>query len=147
MRYLDGVAEAALKNFRPTLNVSEAEYAELSYRLTTAPARPMLLSSLAGVTLVVLILSAVPSLFPLLGFSTLSPGIVISYGLAILALGVAGPLVYHTMHQFETRESHLRHTGSCQSIRPHSPLFLFWSYFTDGCGLDHLQLPMVCHRT
>ncbi|GAI75197.1 unnamed protein product, partial [marine sediment metagenome] len=55
MRYLDGAAEAALKNFRPALNVSEAEYAELSYRLTTAPARPMLLSSLAGVILTVLI--------------------------------------------------------------------------------------------
>ncbi len=126
MRYLDGAAEAALKNFRPALNLSEAEYAELSYRLTTAPARPMLLSSLAGVILVVLILSAMPNMFPLLGFSTLSPGIVISYGLAVLALGVAGALVYHTMHQLRL-VSHIYATQALVNLFDLIPLYSFSS--------------------
>jgi hypothetical protein len=124
MRYLDRVAEAALKNFRPALNVSEAEYAELSYRLTTAPARPMLLGSLTGVTLVVLILSAMPNLLPLLGFSTLSPGLIITYGIAILVLGVAGPLVYHTMHQLRL-VSHIHATQAIVNLFDLIPLYSF----------------------
>ncbi len=124
MRYLDGVAEAALRNFRPALNVSEAEYAELSYRLTTAPARPTLLGSLAGVTVAILILPAMPYLLRLLGWSTLPLALVIAYGLLFLTLGVAGALVYHTMQKLRL-VSHIYATQALVNLFDLRPLYAF----------------------
>ncbi len=51
IRYLDRTADAALSRFRPMLNCSDAEYAEMRYRLTTLPARSTLLVTLLGVML------------------------------------------------------------------------------------------------
>jgi len=124
MRYLDGVAEVALMKFRPALNVSEAEYAELSYRLTTAPARPTLLCSLAGVTVAVLTLPMVLHLLPLFGWSTLPPALVTAYGLYFLLMGVAGALVYHTMQQLRL-VSHIYATQALVNLFDLSPLYAF----------------------
>jgi predicted secreted protein len=127
IRYLDGAAEAALRNFRPALNVSEAEYAELRYRLTTAPARPTLLGSLAGVTVAVLILPMVPHYLSLLGWSTLPPALVIAYGLFFLMMWVVGALVYHTMHQLRL-VSHIYATQAIVNLFDLSPLYAFSSF-------------------
>jgi uncharacterized membrane protein len=48
IQYLDDAAATALAAFRPALVVSETEYQRLHYRLTTFPALPVLLSTLAG---------------------------------------------------------------------------------------------------
>jgi len=37
IHYLDRIADAALNKFRPVLNCSDAEYADLRYQLTTLP--------------------------------------------------------------------------------------------------------------
>jgi hypothetical protein len=98
-RYLDGAAEAALRKFRPALKVSEEGYAELRYRLTTAPALPTLLGSLAGVAVAVLMLPIFPLFFTLFRFSTKGFAPIIAYSNSFLLLGVAGAFVYHTIHQ------------------------------------------------
>ncbi|MCC7449035.1 MAG: hypothetical protein IT324_16575 [Anaerolineae bacterium] len=46
IHYLDNRAEHALLKFRPALNVTDAEYAELRYQFTTLPGRPTFLASL-----------------------------------------------------------------------------------------------------
>jgi len=122
-RYLDGAAEAALRNFRPALKVSEEEYAELRYRLTTVPARPTLLGSLAGVAVTVLLLPLMPQYFPLLGFST-GPSSVIAYGFFFLILGVAGAVVYHIIHQLRL-VSHIYDEQAIVNLFDLSPLYAF----------------------
>ncbi|MFC1803849.1 hypothetical protein ACFL0D_07795 [Thermoproteota archaeon] len=123
-RHLDGAAETALRNFRPVLEVSEEEYAELRYRLTTAPARPTLLFTLAGFALTVLMLSLFPQFLPLFGFSTGGPMAVIYYVLSFLTLGVAGALVYHTIHQLRL-VSHIYAEHAIVNLFDISPLHAF----------------------
>ena len=123
IRYLDGAAEAALRNFRPALKVSEEEYAELQYRLTTAPARPTLLGSLAGVAVAVLILPLIPQYLSLLDWST-GPASVIAYGLLFLILGVQGALVYHIIHQLRL-VSHVYAEHAIVNLFDLSPLYAF----------------------
>jgi hypothetical protein len=53
-------ADTALKTFRPALNVSHAEYAELRYRLTTLPARPELLVTVALASTAIPTLTFIP---------------------------------------------------------------------------------------
>ena len=47
IHYLDERAGAALATLRPALKASEEEYRRLRYQVTTLPARPTLLASLA----------------------------------------------------------------------------------------------------
>ncbi|MHA2301639.1 MAG: hypothetical protein ACXACD_11860 [Candidatus Thorarchaeota archaeon] len=124
-RYLDGAAETTLRNFRPALKVSEEEYAELRYRLTTAPARPTLLGSLAGVAFNVLIFSTLPNVLTLVGFST-GLGSVIAFSLSALLLGVAGALVYHIIHQLRL-VSHIYAEHAIVNLFDLSPLYAFSS--------------------
>jgi len=126
MRYLDRAAEAALTNFRPALNVSEEKYAELCYRLTTAPARPTLLGSLVGVTVAVLILPVVPRYLSLLGWSTSPLALVIVYCLLILTMWVAGALVYQIMHKLRL-VSHINATQALVNLFDLNPLYAFSS--------------------
>ena len=123
IRYLDGAAEAALRNFRPALDVSEEEYAELRYRLTIAPARPTLLGSLAGVALAVLLLPLMNILLPLVGWST-GPASVLAYGLLFTMLGVAGAVVYHIIHQLRL-VSHIYAEHAIVNLFDLSPLYAF----------------------
>jgi hypothetical protein len=97
--YLDGVAEAALRNFRPVLEVSEEEYSELRYRLTTARARPTLLGSLVGVAVSVLLGFLVPNAYTVFGYTTLGPPYIILVTFNVCALAILGALVSHTIHQ------------------------------------------------
>jgi hypothetical protein len=123
-RYLDGVAEAALRNFRPALEVSKEEYDELHYRLTTAPARPALLGSLVGIAVNVLMLPYYPQFITLFGFSNRPASALILLGLQSLQFGVAGALVYHTIHQLRL-VSHLYADKANVNLFDISPLYAF----------------------
>jgi hypothetical protein len=123
-RYLDGVAEAALRNFQPALEVSEEEYDELLYRLTTAPARPALLGSLAGVAVNVLLFSLVPNPFTVFGYSTVSSSYITLIGLNTISLGVIGALIYHTFHQLRL-VSHIFADRAIVNLFDLSPLYAF----------------------
>ena len=123
IRYLDGAAETALKNFRPALEVSEEEYSELRYRLTTAPVRPTLLGSLVGVAVAVLLVPIFPLLKTLVGYSK-GPSFGIAIGLIFIMLGVAGAVVYHTIHQLRI-VSHIYAVQANVNLFDLSPLYAF----------------------
>lgn len=123
-RYLDGATKAALRNFRPALEISEEEYTKLRYRLITAPARPTLLCSLVGVAVAALILPFVPEWLTLLGSGTGRLTFVFTWGFNSLMLGVAGAVVYHIIHQLRL----VRHIFAAQAIVnlfALSPLYAF----------------------
>lgn len=48
VRYLERAAREALETIRPSLGLSQAQYDELEYQLTTAPSLPALLATLLG---------------------------------------------------------------------------------------------------
>jgi hypothetical protein len=123
-RYLDGAAEKALRNFRPALKVSEEEYNELLYRLTTAPARPALLGSLAGIAVNVVMIPYYPQFIRLFGFSTEPASLLSLFGLQVLQFGVAGALVYHTIHQLRL-VSHIYEVKANVNLFDLSPLYAF----------------------
>ena len=60
MHHLDGVAGSALVKFRPALDISDKEYAALSYQLTTLPARPTIVVSILIIGVVILALVLPP---------------------------------------------------------------------------------------
>lgn len=61
MHYLDGVASRALNRFRPMLQLTEADFAVLRYRLTTMPRRNTHLAAAAGVVITLIALPLTPS--------------------------------------------------------------------------------------
>lgn len=100
IHYLDRRAENALLKFRPGLDVTEAEYADLRYQLTTLPQRQTVIASLIGVGIAALALTLAPeswsrpAAFPV---SNLSLGFNII--LTILMWWIVGAFAYHTVHQ------------------------------------------------
>jgi hypothetical protein len=89
IHYLDHKADAVLADLRPVLTTSESEYARLRFQLTTLPAGPTLLSSLAGVAWIVL----TNELRTTSSFDELA-----DY-MYMVALGIFFPFVYHMVHQ------------------------------------------------
>jgi hypothetical protein len=97
VHYLDKRADGALDRFRRAMKVSDKQYAELQYRLTTLPARPTLLASLAGAA------ASVP-VFMLstsgpFGFAMTPISMVVNAVTLGAVLWIAGALVYHTIRQ------------------------------------------------
>ena len=99
LHYLDSRAGAALSVLRPALEASESEYSELHYQLTTLPARPTLLASLASVVATGLITAFLgePSSFRALANSPISATFM--YCLALGVWWLFGAFIYHTIHQ------------------------------------------------
>lgn len=113
MHYLDNSAASALASFRSLLvpfkngqrasSRDQSTYARLAYELTTLPARPCLLATLAGAALIVLVhaLAAAKGIVPnyLAGTAgtTLSTVSVVILGVTLTAIG--GVLGYHSIHQ------------------------------------------------
>jgi hypothetical protein len=100
IHYLDRVAESALLKFRPALDVTDSEYAELRYQLTTLPARQTILASLIGVGIAALALSLAPESWSrpaAFVTSTVSMGFTIV--LTVMMWWLVGAFGYHTVHQ------------------------------------------------
>ncbi len=144
-RYLDGAAEAALRNFRPALEVSEEEYAELRYRLTTAPARPALLGTLAGLAVGVLLNFSMPNPFTVFGYSTASLSFITLVGLNAISLGVIGAVIYHTFHQLRL-VSHIFANRAIVNLFDISPLYAF-SGLTSKTAVGFLILNYMWNMT
>ena len=98
-RFLDDRAARALTTLRPALTVGDEEYRRLEYELTTLPAPPTLLASLAGVVFVVLVseLFGNPETIDALASSPIAQRFV--YLAYVGAWGIFGPFVYHTIRQ------------------------------------------------
>ena len=99
MRYVDDRAAQALTTLRPALTVGDGEYGRLEYELTTLPARPTLLASLAGVVFVILVgeIFGKPESIDALASSPIAQTVV--YLVYVGVWGIFGPFAYHTIRQ------------------------------------------------
>jgi hypothetical protein len=100
--HLDNRAEEALRTLRPAMKASEEEHARLRYELTTLPARPTLLASLAGVTFILLVnllLGTSRGFDDLMGFP-ISRNII--YWMYVSSWWFIAAFLYHTVHQLRT---------------------------------------------
>lgn len=102
-QYLNAVARERLNRFRAALDVDDAAYAELTYRLTTIPAVPTLLSGIAW-TAVACVVAAL----------TWDTAVALGYPhweiiLTAMSYFLGGGVVYHTLHQLrEVSRLHAR---------------------------------------
>jgi hypothetical protein len=115
IHYLDRRAETALDQFRPALNCSDAEYVELRYRLTTLPARPVLLITLIGLVFGILILFTVTlsilNFYQTLYVSDSPLSVVFNQILGFSASILFWVVGYHTWHQLHlTSEIYKQYT-------------------------------------
>jgi hypothetical protein len=125
--YLDDRADAALTTLRPALKASEKEYSELRYQVTTLPARPTLLTSLAIlISFMVMehVIWSLPSSFDALATSPISWALL--YLIYRLLWWIFGTLIYHTIHQLRViNRIFARHTRV--SLFRMRPLYAFSS--------------------
>jgi hypothetical protein len=113
LHYLDERAGEALTTLRPALKASEEEYRRLCYQVTTLPARPTLLASLAILIGFIVIEHAIfrslPSSFDALATSPISWALL--YFIYRLLWWIFGTFIYHTIHQLrEINRIFTRHT-------------------------------------
>jgi hypothetical protein len=106
-------ADAALTALRPALQASEEEYSKLRYQLTTLPAHPTLLASLATVTVtIIILLDAIgghPSSFEPLAKSPISESLI--YFVYMIGYWIFGALMYYTVRQLRLIDRiYTRHT-------------------------------------
>lgn len=101
MHSLDKVAKRALSRFRPLLSLNDVEYRELQYRLTTLPARPTLVATVIGMFVGIWTLGWVPIPIRIhdLHFVDTALSLHFNNGLSLVIWGIAGVVVYHTLHQ------------------------------------------------
>jgi len=96
---LDNRAGTALKTLRPALKTSEEEYGRLRCELTTLPARPTLVASLAAVTIMILIeqMWFAPSSYEALAKLPISAAVF--HFIDKMGVSIFGAFLYHTIHQ------------------------------------------------
>jgi hypothetical protein len=106
--WLDDRASAAFASLRPALSASEQDAGRLRYQLTTLPARPALLASMAGLVfiLIMYVITDTAGSFDDLAEFPLSKALVLS--LYTLVWWFIAFFVYHTVHQL--RMVHLVYT-------------------------------------
>jgi hypothetical protein len=100
--HLDNRAEEALRTLRPAMKASEEEYARLRYEVTTLPARPALLASLAGVAFILLVnllLGTSRGFDDLIDFP-ISKNVI--YWIYVSSWWFIAAFLYHTIHQLRT---------------------------------------------
>lgn len=102
-QWLNHVARERLTRFRSALDVDDAEYGELSYRLTTIPAVPTLLSGTAWLAVACAVFVLTRDTVASLGYPRWE------IALTVLSYFLGGGVVYHTVHQLrEVSRLHAR---------------------------------------
>lgn len=101
LHYLDRAAGRALDKFRPALDVSDTEYVELRYRLTTMPPRQVLVAMVAGALFVLSSITLVPvqTWYRIWDFAFTPLSMAYNTPLAIATWITASIFIYHTFHQ------------------------------------------------
>lgn len=100
MHYLDHKAGRAFDRFLPAVDESKGDPRELRYRLTTTPALPMLLFSLAGALVAIINLVVMPKTVAAL--ANVAPSGLSAYfnsPVYVIAWTLFAALGFHTMHQ------------------------------------------------
>jgi hypothetical protein len=128
IHYLDDVAQRALDSYRPAIRTDEAHFKSLCYRLTTLPARPTLLASVAGVIfaigVLVLISYAAPDFAARLLLFTSTAATIIESAVFVLLWWIWGALIYHTVRQLRL-VSHIYTSYTRIDIFNLTPLYSF----------------------
>jgi len=92
-QYLNAVARERLGRFRAAIEVDDAEYGDMAYRLTTMPAVPTLLNGVLWVVIGGAILLTAKATVLALGYP------VWEVWLTIATYFLGGAVIYHTVHQ------------------------------------------------
>jgi hypothetical protein len=113
--YLNATARCALQEFRPALQIDDAQYALLEYQLTTVPARAGLMAGVLGAALALLIITFDPASFGVFATTSLMAN-ALAASFAMLASAFAIVFVYHTLRQ-------LRLVATIHAMAKHVNLF------------------------
>ena len=115
LHFLDRTAGEAMARFRPVLLISEEQYSNLHYRLTTLPARTTLLATLIGMLVGVITLAWIPYSSQINEFHFANTGLSlqINHAFGLIIGAIVGIEVYHTIHQLRIVQDIYRH---CQII-------------------------------
>jgi hypothetical protein len=125
VRFLDNSADVALKTLRPALTATEEEYSRLRYRLTSMPAWPTILASVATVVIIFLLGVATGDQESSIEALDASP-IAANLLMAVYWIGWwnFGAFAYHTIHQLRQIDNiYTRHTRV--HLFAMSPLYAF----------------------
>lgn len=98
IHYLDNRAGMALETMRPALKAVDKEYQEMLYQLTTLPAFPTLLASLATLAFVILT-EAIGEPYRLEALATFPLSANLLRIFYLISWVVFGAFLYHTLHQ------------------------------------------------
>jgi hypothetical protein len=101
MHYLDRAAARALARFRPILSISDAEYEDLLYRLTTLPARPTMVAWVIGAIYGAWAVDWVPYAIQIheLHVTDSPVSVHVNHALSLVVWGIVWVVIYHTVHQ------------------------------------------------
>jgi len=123
IHYLDGVALACLRNFRPALSLADPEVDRLSYQLTTMPRGAARVVSLVGVGLAVLGLVVSPEemLGPAGTPTVLS---VVAFAGVLFGYMTFALLFYHTVRQLRLVSAIHSRAATVSLFQP-QPLYAF----------------------
>lgn len=109
--YLDNRSESALAAMRPILKANEEEYSRLRYEITTLPAWPTLLASLATVILILLLGAIGGRESSLEAFAPWPVSGNLVYLVYLIGFWNFGAFAYHTIHQLRViHRIYIRHT-------------------------------------
>lgn len=122
MHHLDTAAEQSLKRFRPLMTISDAEYDELRYRLTTLPALPTLIAAAIGAFDGVIVINWIPDLIKVqeLHFADNVLSLNFNNVISLIVWAIVGVLVYHSLHQLRiVQQIYNRHPNvDLYNLRP-----------------------------
>jgi hypothetical protein len=124
IHFLDRVAAASLRDFRPAMTIGDTEYADLLYQLTNMPSRLAWLASGVGVLLFLLRLPLIArSLEPLRLYT--SPLSMVTDTLFLCFMwATLGVVIYHTVHQLRLVRAIYRKYTRISLFEP-GPLYAF----------------------
>lgn len=114
MHYLNHLADRLLQKFRPVLLASDAEYADLRYRLLTLPARTTQAVMAAGILQGIFTLVTIPITALLQMFQIVDAPLPVHFvrALNLLNLPIAVLNLYYLFHQLRVvNEIYTRHTN------------------------------------
>jgi hypothetical protein len=113
--HLNATARRALQEFRPALQIDDAQYAILEYQLTTVPARAGVVAGVLGAAVAFLIITFDPASFGVFATTSLIAN-VLAASYAMLASAFTLVFIYHILRQ-------LRLVDTIHAMAKHINLF------------------------
>lgn len=142
VHYLNNVAADALADFRPIVDLTEAQFLDLRYRLTTLPQGLGRISIVFGITLGIMSLIASPESYELSGSSSL-PMILYRGLIAVAIMSFIAVTFFHTAHQLRV-VTRLQRMPSKISLFQSGPVYAFSSLTArTGIGIAMLVYYLV----